>query len=57
MRGVLSLCTDYQFYWPFSHVPQESEEGSRALCLQHLQVCEICAYEDWKKKKAPTCKH
>lgn len=28
------------------YIPHESREGSGALYLQHLRVCEVCAYVD-----------
>lgn len=54
MRGILSLCADYRLCWPFYTSHMRAEKEAEPLCLQHLRVCEVCAYEDLGKKTQPT---
>lgn len=39
------------------YVPHESREGSGALCLQHLRVCEVCLCSCGLEKKSPHVQH
>lgn len=52
MRGILSLCTDYQFCWPFcmSHMRAEKEAGYFVFSIFQSMTSVLMRIAGGKKK-------